>query len=68
MSLQFIIGRAGSGKSTLLYKNLIDTSMNNPDKNILAVVPEQFSMETQKPVSYTHLDVYKRQTLFMVPL
>lgn len=38
MSLQFIIGRAGSGKSTLLYKNLIDTSMNNPDKNILAVV------------------------------
>ena len=50
MSLQFIIGRAGSGKSTLLYKNLIDTSMNNPDKNILAVVPEQFSMETQKQI------------------
>ena len=50
MSLQFIIGKAGSGKSTLLYKNLIDTSMNNPDKNILAVVPEQFSMETQKQI------------------
>lgn len=50
MSLQFIIGRAGSGKSTLLYKNLIETSLSHSDKNCVALVPEQYSMETQKQI------------------
>lgn len=50
MSLQFIIGRAGAGKSTLLYKNLIETSIKYSNKNIVAVVPEQYSMETQKQI------------------
>ncbi len=46
--LQFICGCAGSGKSTWAYEHVIRQSEKTPEKNFLIIVPEQFTMETQK--------------------
>lgn len=54
MSLQFIFGNSGAGKSYYLYKNVIDESMENPDLNYLVLVPEQFTMQTQKELCMKH--------------
>ncbi|MDD3401784.1 MAG: PD-(D/E)XK nuclease family protein [Hespellia sp.] len=54
MSLQFIFGNSGSGKSYHLYQNIIESSMKNPDKNYLVIVPEQFTMQTQKDLVTMH--------------
>lgn len=54
MSLQFIIGRAGAGKSHLLYENMIAASEKHKNKNFVAVVPEQYSMEAQKEILTMH--------------
>lgn len=54
MSLQFIIGRAGAGKSYLLYQNMIEASRKDKNKNFVAVVPEQYSMEAQKEIMNMH--------------
>ena len=48
MSLQFVIGSSGSGKTRYLYENLINLSMEHPEGNYIAIVPEQFTMQTQK--------------------
>lgn len=54
MALQFIIGNGGSGKSTYLYNRVIEESMKQPDKNFLFIVPEQFTMQTQKEFVKRH--------------
>ena len=54
MSLQFIIGNAGSGKSTLLYRQIIRESMQSPSRKFLVIVPEQFTMQTQKEFVRLH--------------
>ena len=48
MSLQIIAGASGSGKSYRLFQNIIKSSMEHPEKNYIVVVPEQFTMSTQK--------------------
>ena len=48
MSLQFIMGPSGSGKSHYLYKRVTEESIKNPDKNYIVLVPDQFTMQTQK--------------------
>ncbi len=48
MSLQFILGGAGTGKSRFLNSRLVEEAGRYPDKQFLAIVPEQFTMETQK--------------------
>lgn len=48
MSLQFITGNSGSGKSTWLYEQVIAEAAEYPQKNFLYLVPEQFTMQTQK--------------------
>ena len=50
MALQFIFGPAGAGKTHRLIKDMIDKSMEMEDKRFVAVVPEQYSMETQKEI------------------
>lgn len=54
MALQFIIGRAGAGKSYQMHEMMIRESMKNPEHNYVAVVPEQYSMETQKEILMQH--------------
>ncbi|WP_368230319.1 hypothetical protein, partial [Blautia wexlerae] len=48
MSLQFIIGSSGAGKSYFAYKRIIQESLQHPEKNYYVIVPEQFTMQTQK--------------------
>lgn len=48
MSLQFIFGNSGSGKSTYLYQQVLEEAGKHPDKNYLILVPEQFTMSTQR--------------------
>lgn len=54
MSLQFIFGNSGSGKSYCLYKSIIEDSLRHPEKNYLVLVPEQFTMQTQKDLCLMH--------------
>lgn len=54
MSLQFIFGNSGSGKSHYLYQHIVDQSVQNPEKNYLVLVPEQFTMQTQKDLCLMH--------------
>lgn len=48
MALQFIFGSSGSGKSHSLYKKTIEEAAMHPEKNYIVLVPEQFTMQTQK--------------------
>lgn len=54
MSLQLYLGSAGSGKSYQMYKNIIEESQKNPDTNYLIIVPEQFTLQTQKDIVSMH--------------
>ena len=48
MSLQFILGNSGAGKSYFLFQHIIQEAEKHPEKNYLVIVPEQFTMQTQK--------------------
>ena len=54
MSLSLIIGSSGSGKSTSIYNRIIKESMANKDKNFLVIVPEQYTMSTQRLLVSMH--------------
>ncbi len=54
MSLQFIFGPSGSGKSYHLYHHIIEESMRCPKQNYIVLVPEQFTMQTQKDLVTMH--------------
>ena len=48
MSLRFYFGPSGAGKSYKLYRELLDRAHENPKTNFLVIVPDQFTMQTQK--------------------
>lgn len=48
MSLQFIFGNSGSGKSDYLYEYILAEASAHPKQNYLIIVPEQFTMQTQR--------------------
>ena len=50
MSLQFIIGASGTGKSHYAYQAVIQEAERCPDKLFYILVPEQFTMQTQRTV------------------
>ena len=54
MSLQLFLGSAGSGKSYQLYREIIEQSKQNPGTNYLVIVPEQFTLQTQKDIVTMH--------------
>lgn len=54
MSLQLILGSAGSGKSYGLYQYMIRHSMEEPEKKHFLLVPEQFTMQTQRTITEIH--------------
>lgn len=54
MSLQFIFGNSGSGKSHCLYERIIRESEEHPEKNYIVLVPEQFTMQTQRELVRLH--------------
>lgn len=54
MSLQLILGGSGAGKSHYLFQHIIEESMEHPQMNYLVIVPEQFTMQTQKELVTRH--------------
>lgn len=54
MAVQFILGSAGSGKSHKLYEMLTTRAYNDEDMQFVAIVPEQYSMESQKEIVFMH--------------
>ena len=48
MSLQFVFGGAGRGKTYYVQHMLLEAAEANPDKEYIMIVPEQFTMATQK--------------------
>lgn len=54
MSLQFIIGNSGAGKSYYAYSRIIEEAGKHPDISYYVVVPEQFTMQTQKTLVEMH--------------
>lgn len=48
MALQFVLGNSGSGKTEYIYEKIVKEAALLPKKNFLVVVPEQFTMQTQK--------------------
>lgn len=54
MALQMILGCSGAGKSHYLFEHIIEESIKNPHKNYIILVPEQFTMQTQKELVARH--------------
>lgn len=54
MSLQLLLGNSGAGKSYQLNRYLIEQAMANPEKNYIIIVPEQFTLQTQKDIVSMH--------------
>lgn len=54
MGLKFYMGGSGAGKSYGLYQDVIEMSLENPKTQYLIIVPDQFTMQTQKEVVGMH--------------
>ena len=54
MSLRFFFGPSGSGKSRQLYQEIMERSLQGPGRNFLIIVPDQFTMQTQKDLVTLH--------------
>ena len=54
MSLKFIFGPSGSGKSQFLYNRIVEESEAHPERQFIVLVPEQFTMQTQKDLVAAH--------------
>lgn len=54
MALQLILGNSGAGKSHYIFDKVIKESERYPKKQFLIIVPEQFTMQTQKDLVMMH--------------
>ena len=54
MSLRFIIGAPGSGKSWRLRERLIEQAESDSSRHYIVIVPEQYTLETQKAFVAAH--------------
>ena len=48
MAVRYIIGGTGKGKSELCFKKIVEEAEKNPDRNYFVIVPEQFTLQTQR--------------------
>ncbi len=48
MSLTFILGASGAGKTEWMYQKALQTAKEHPERTVLVIVPEQFSLQTMK--------------------
>ena len=54
MSLRFYFGPSDGALSRKVYKDIIQRSLEQPDQNFLILVPDQFTMQTQKELALLH--------------
>ena len=49
-----VVGGSGAGKTTYLHDEVIRLSMEHPQEQYFLIVPEQFTMQTQKDIVTRH--------------
>lgn len=54
MALKLWLGGSGSGKSHELYQYVIDESQKHSETNYIVIVPEQFTLQTQRDLVMLH--------------
>ena len=54
MSLRFYVGSSGAGKSSRLQEDIIKRSIREPNRHFFVLVPDQFTMQTQKEMIERH--------------
>ena len=54
MSFELVIGASGTGKTEYIYRRLIDSAVSNPEVRHIMLVPEQFTMQTQRRLVSRH--------------
>lgn len=54
MSLRFYIGSSGAGKSSRLQEDIIERSLKEPERHFFVLVPDQYTMQTQKEMIERH--------------
>ena len=54
MALQFVFGNSGCGKTHYIQEQMIKLASASPKKNFLVIVPEQFTMQTQRKLVKMH--------------
>ena len=55
-NVKLVLGRSGSGKTQRLCQDMITRSIKDREHNYYMIVPEQFTMETQRRMSKLHPD------------
>lgn len=53
-AIRLVLGGSGYGKTTFVLENVIKESIAHVDRNYIIVVPEQFTMATQKAIVDRH--------------
>lgn len=56
MGLKFYFGGSGSGKSMRVYQDVIAWALREPERRFFIIVPDQFTMQTQKDIVTLHPD------------
>lgn len=54
MKLQLVCGASGSGKTEYIFNDIVKESGKRLDDSFIIIVPEQFTMETQKNIISRH--------------
>ena len=54
MALQFVLGPSGAGKSHFIYEKILKESLEHPEQKYLVIVPEQFTLQTQRELVNLH--------------
>lgn len=54
MAVQFILGASGAGKTEYLYHEVIQLARQNREITYYYIVPEQFTLQTQKDLAVRH--------------
>ena len=52
MGFTLVIGRSGAGKTEWMYQKLLEVAEKNPQKTVLVVVPEQFSLAAMQDILF----------------
>ncbi|MCR5608223.1 MAG: hypothetical protein K6G26_04090, partial [Lachnospiraceae bacterium] len=52
--LEFVIAGSGAGKTYHVCNEIINKSIENPDGNYIIIVPEQYTLQTQKEMVRLH--------------
>ena len=53
MSVKFILGPTGEERSKLIYEHAVNAA-SDPEKKVLVIVPEQYTLDTQKGLINAH--------------